>query len=232
MIAHGNEEIEESVETHQYRPSQCKRDPRKDSQPPTPLHLHLHRPAPLERAPRPYDQRQIMCPELRIAIRRVRIGVPRRCQDCRTLYPALQPLLPQSESFELVQPVFLRRAIHERILQQPHPRSRICDCALHGPPVGPAGAILEFPAIPAFVVQQAGVVVTLVEVFEHAGEDFWGFVGKRDAFGGGFEKLAAADGGEERGGGEDGFVGGKEAGFGADAEGNYWGGEGANFLMD
>ncbi len=53
------------------------------------------------------------------------------------------------------------------------------------------------------------------------------FVGQVDAFGGGFEELAAADCGEEGGVGEDIFVGGEETLFGADAEGDDGGGEGA-----
>ena len=85
--------------------------------------------------------------------------------------------------------------------------------------------VLEFPDIAAFVVEEAGVVVAFVEVFEDGGEDFGDLVWEGDAFGGGFEVLAAADGGEEGGGGENGFVGGEEAGGGADADGDDWGGE-------
>lgn len=80
--------------------------------------------------------------------------------------------------------------------------------------------ILEFPRVAAFVVQQARVVVALVEVLEDGGEDLGEFFGEVDAFGGGFEELAAADGGEEGGVGEDVFVGGEETLFGADADGD------------
>ena len=74
-------------------------------------------------------------------------------------------------------------------------------------------------------MEEAGVVVAFVEVFEDGGEDFGEFFGEVDSFGGGFEELAAADGGEEGGVGEDVFVGGEEALLGADAEGDDGGGQ-------
>ena len=43
----------------------------------------------------------------------------------------------------------------------------------------------------------------------------------------GFAELAAASGSEEGGEAEDVFVGGEEALFAADDDGDYWGGEGA-----
>ena len=71
-------------------------------------------------------------------------------------------------------------------------------------------------------MQQARVVVALVEVFEDGGEDLGEFFGEVDSFGAGLEELAAADGGEEGGGGEDVLVGGEEALLHADAEGDDW----------
>lgn len=78
----------------------------------------------------------------------------------------------------------------------------------------------ELPRVSALVVEQAGVVVAFVEVFEDGGEDFGEFFGQVDSFGAGFEVLAAADGGEEGGGGEDVFVGCEEALLDADTEGD------------
>ena len=83
----------------------------------------------------------------------------------------------------------------------------------------------KLPRVSAFVVEQAGVVVAFVEVFEHGGEDFGEFFGEVDSFGAGFEELAAADGGEEGGGGEDVFVGCEEALLDADTEGDDGGGQ-------
>ena len=83
----------------------------------------------------------------------------------------------------------------------------------------------ELPGVSALVVQEAGIVVAFVEVFEDGGEDFGKLFGEVDAFGGGFEELAAADGGEEGAVGEDVFVGGEEALLGSDAEGDDGGGQ-------
>ena len=74
-------------------------------------------------------------------------------------------------------------------------------------------------------MQEAGVVVAFVEVFEDGGEDFGKLFGEVDSFGGGLEELAAADGGEEGGVGENVFVGGEEALLGSDAEGDDGGGQ-------
>lgn len=83
----------------------------------------------------------------------------------------------------------------------------------------------ELPRISALAVQEARVVVAFVEVFEDGREDFGGFLGKVDSFGGGFEELATADGGEEGGVGEDVFVGCEETLLGADAERDDGGGQ-------
>ena len=80
--------------------------------------------------------------------------------------------------------------------------------------------VFELPGIFTLVVQETGVVVAFVEVFEDGGEDLGDLFGEGDSFGGGLEELAADNGGEEGGGGEDVFVGGKEALFGTDAEGD------------
>ena len=78
----------------------------------------------------------------------------------------------------------------------------------------------ELPRISTLVVEEAGIVVAFIEVLEHGGKDFGEFFGQVDSFGGGLEELAAADGGEEGGIGEDVFVGGEEALLSADAEGD------------
>ena len=84
--------------------------------------------------------------------------------------------------------------------------------------------VFELPCVFTLVVEEAGIVVAFVKVFEDGGEDFGDLFGEGDALGGGLEELATDDGGEEGGGGEDIFVGGEEALFGADAEGDDGGG--------
>ena len=88
------------------------------------------------------------------------------------------------------------------------------------------GSIFELPAILPLVVEETRIVVVLVEVFEDGGEDLREFVRQGDAFGVRFQELAANDGGEEGGEGQNVFVGGEEAGFGADDYGDDGGGHG------
>ena len=78
--------------------------------------------------------------------------------------------------------------------------------------------VFKLPCVFSLVVEETGVVVAFVEVFEDGGEDLGDFFGEGDAFGGGLEELAAADCGEEGRCGEDVFVGGEETLFGADTE--------------
>lgn len=126
-------------------------------------------------------------------------------------------MLAQGQALELVQAVAFGRAVHERVLEQHLPAARVVDGRFRG---APPRRLFELPRVPALVVQEAGIVVAFVEVFEHGGEDFGELFGEVDPFGAGLEELAAADGGEEGGGGEDVFVGCEEALLGAYAEGD------------
>lgn len=85
--------------------------------------------------------------------------------------------------------------------------------------------VFKLPCVLALVVQETGVVVAFVEVFENGGEDLGNLFREGDSFGGGLEKLAAADCGEEGGSGEDVFVGGEETLFRADTECDDGGGQ-------
>lgn len=50
-----------------------------------------------------------MRPQLRLRIRRIRIGKPRTRQNRTTLNPRMQSLLPQRQTLQARQTVFLRR---------------------------------------------------------------------------------------------------------------------------
>ena len=130
-------------------------------------------------------------------------------------------MLPEREPLELEQAVPFRGAVDQCILQQRLSVARVVDGRFrHGIVVRRLRCHFELPGVLALVVQEAGVVVAFVEVFEDGGEDFWELFRQVDSFGGGLEELTAADGGEEWGVGEDVFVGCEEALLCADAEGD------------
>lgn len=72
-------------------------------------------------------------------------------------------------------------------------------------------------------MEELGVVVTLVEVFEDRGEDLWDFFREGDSFGVGLEELATGYGGEEGRGIKDALMGSEEASGVANGESNYGG---------
>ena len=237
MIGHRDEQVEEPVSEVTQILVFLKKTPfnasienrkKKNSQQTTGLHLHLHGPAPLERGPAADDQSEVMGPQLRVALGRIRIRIPRTRQDGAALNARLQTLLAQRQPLELVQAVPFRGAVDQRVLEQHLAARRVVDGRLR--------VLLrrhfELPRVSPLVVQEAGVVVAFVEVFEDGGEDFRELFGQVDPFGGGLEELAAADGGEEGGVGEDVFVGGEEALLGADAEGDDGGGQVARVEQD
>ena len=94
------------------------------------LHLHLHRPAPLKRRPTPDDQSQIMCPQLRIVIRRIRICIPRTGEDSAALDTRLQSLFPQGQPLQIIQTISIGSAIKHRIFQQHLARASVEDRGL------------------------------------------------------------------------------------------------------
>lgn len=123
VVANGNEEVEEPMEVNLFSISSCrlmtgrgKKIEWKDVHHPTFFHLHLHRPAPLERRPTPDDQSQVMCPQLRIIVRGIRIRISRARKNSTALYPRLQPLLPQRQPLQVVQAISIGGTIKHGIL--------------------------------------------------------------------------------------------------------------------
>ena len=180
--------------------------------------------------------------QLAIALGSIGIRIAGRGQDRLARYTRLQALFAECEAFQLGEGVAVRGTVDEGVLEEVLLGGGVEDggCGMVvvmllvdgivvvvvlGGSRRSVGVVFELPGIFALVVQEFGVVVALVEIFEHGGEDFGNFFGEGDAFCLRFEELAALDGGEEGGGGEDGFVGGEEAGGGANGEGDYGGGE-------
>jgi hypothetical protein len=80
--------------------------------------------------------------------------------------------------------------------------------------------ILKFPGILSLVVEQPGVVITLVKVLENRGQDLWLLFGQVDAFSIRLEELASAGCFEEGRLAEDIFVSGKETLLWTDTDGD------------
>ena len=159
MIAHGHEQIEE--------------------QPPAGLHLHLHRTTTLERVAGADDKRQVVCSELRVRLGRVVIGIPRTRQDGRALDARLQPLLAQRQPLQLLQPVPLGGTVDQRVLEQSLAHRRVVRRALDATALAVCGivCIFELPGILPLIMEEARVVVALVEELEHRREDLGDLLG-------------------------------------------------------
>jgi hypothetical protein len=142
----------------------------KEKLPPT-LHLQLHGSAPLKRLATPDDQRQVMSAQPRIRVRRVVIRIPRAPQDRRDLDAALQALLAQGQPLELLEAVLLRGAVDDGVFEQVLADGRDVGCGFGVPAAtgcvgvggGVQGRVFEFPGVVPLVVQQAGIVVTLLQ---------------------------------------------------------------------
>ncbi len=138
-----------------------------------------------------------MSAEPRVRVRRVLIRVPRAAEDDGDLDSALEALLPESKALELLEAVPLCRAVDDGIPKEVFAHAGDVYCGLDGTAAigvfwvgGGFSRILEFPRVAVLVVQQAGVIVALlqptelvsageeerptyVEVLENTGRDLW-----------------------------------------------------------
>ena len=115
-----------------------------------------------------------MSAEPRICVRRVIVRKASRCHDDVDLDSRLKALLPKRQALQFVQSELLGCAVDGGVLEQDLAHTVVVDCRLDrsaATEVLRVLGILELPRVAALVVQQAWVVVTLVEVFEDAGKD-------------------------------------------------------------
>ena len=161
------------------------------------LHLHLHSTALLEGLAATDDECEIVGAEPRVACGRVRIRKSCTTQDRRNVNTRLQALLTKSEALQFWQAEALRRAVDGRIPKDIVAHAVMVDCRrlveadefLLGGRGGVRAwghcqvrsAVFEVPHIPLPIVDQARVVVALVQVFEDDGEDLWALVWKTNA---------------------------------------------------
>ena len=163
MVAHGHEQVKEQFAAH--------------------LHLQLHGTATLESVSAANNKSEVMSAEARVSVRGVLVGVPGAAQDDADLDSALKALLAQRQLLELLEAVALSGTVHGRVTEDNVAHTGKEDGrldtaattkfrALHG-------RTLEVPRVALLVVQEAWVVVSLVEVLEDTGEDCRFFVRER-----------------------------------------------------
>jgi len=162
------------------------------------LHLHLHRAAALEGLAAADDEGEVVGAEARVAGRRVRIREACTAQDGRDVDAGLQALLTKSEALQVWQGEAERGTVNGCVTE---------DIVAHAVVVDGRGivetdellrlvrvvrargeggscrvsCVLEGPRVALLVVQEARVVVALVEVLEDGREDLWLLVWEADA---------------------------------------------------
>jgi hypothetical protein len=151
MIAHSHKQIEE-----QFAPI---------------LHLHLHGSAPLESLATPDDQSKVMSAESRFCVWRVLIRIPSWSQDHVDLDAGLKTLFPKSKALQFLQAILLGSAVDDGVSKYFTAHSSEVDCRFvrSATTIFLVLRVLQFPSVSALVVDQAWIVVTLVEEFEDTG---------------------------------------------------------------
>jgi len=188
MVAHGHEQVEEELAAL--------------------FHLGLHGSAPLECLATSDDQSEIMGAEPRVCVGCVVVGVLRRTKDGADVDAALQALLPERQALEFFEAESLGGTVDYGVSEEVLAHTRDVHGGLDGSAAASGGVriggvwrshgVLELPRVAVLVVQQAGVVVALVEVLENGREDLGFFVGKRNPLALRIEVLVPADALKER----------------------------------
>ena len=114
-----------------------------------------------------------MSAEPGVRVRRVIIRKASRCHDDINLDSRLKTLLPKRQALQFVQSELLGRAVDGGVFEQDSTHTVMINCRLDRSAATEVMWILrifELPRVATLVVQQAWVVITLVEVFEDAGE--------------------------------------------------------------
>lgn len=127
-------------------------------------------------------------------------------------------LLPQRNTLQLVQSVFLSSTVDHRILEQRTLNGVVDHCRLALRTVHILGW-LKLPRIAALAVHQTRIVVALVKILKHRGEDLGRLVGESDTLSG-VERVVLQNVVEVRSADKDILVGGEYSLFGADDKGD------------
>ena len=115
-----------------------------------------------------------MSAEAGVRVRCVFVGKASRSQNHFDLDAGLKALFPKSKAFQLVQAEFLGSAVDSGVFEQVTTHTGMVDCRLDGSATTKVIrilSILELPGVVTLVMQQAWIVVSLIKIFEDAGED-------------------------------------------------------------
>lgn len=147
MVAHSDEEIEKQF--------------------PSFLHLHLHRPAALKRLATANDESQVMCAQPRVRVGRIVVCEARGPQDQVDGNSRLKTLFAERKTLQFLEPEFLGGAVDNCVAENwGVGERRELNCRLDGAAATGFGlCVFELPGVAPLVVQEAGVIVSLVEVF-------------------------------------------------------------------
>jgi hypothetical protein len=144
-------------------------------------HLELHGAAALERAPAADDEGEIVGAQLGVGVGSIGVGVTGRGEDgagldtglCfdeleevmtkMTESPLTKPLLAQSDALQVLESILLSSAVDGGILEQLALDTVVVDDGLGAAVLT---RLLQLPGILLLVVDQARIVVALVEILE------------------------------------------------------------------
>ena len=142
--------------------------------------------------------------QLGVLIRSVIVCVPSRSKDHIDLDSRLQTLLAQGQALQFIQTELFGGTVDDAVLQEDSAHSAVVDCRLdRASTIVFSRGILQLPLVALLVVEEAGVVISFVEVFEYRGENFGFFVRQFYPFRDALVKLTFESGGEEGRQGED-----------------------------
>lgn len=144
----------------------------------TDFHLHLHGSAPLESLATSDNQRQKVRSQSGVLVGGVFVCIPSGPEDHINRDSRLQTLLPERQALQFIEAELFGAAVDDGVFEENSAHSVVVDCRLYRSTALTIQGVLQLPGVAPLVVEESGIVVSFVEVFEDRGEDF-GFSGGR-----------------------------------------------------
>ena len=155
----------------------------------TDFHLHLHGSAALESLATSDNQCQKVRSQSGVLVGGVIVCIPSGPEDHIDRDSHLQTLFPESQALQFIEAELFGAAVDDGVFEENSAHSVVIDCRLYRSTALTVRGVLQLPGVAPLVVEESGIVVSFVEVFEDRGEDF-GFSEGRISLEHGFlEKL-------------------------------------------